>query len=149
MMLSFLIISAIKADSGCTVSDDLVVTGNLNVNGRGSFLDNLTMNSKNITDVNDLEALKIKASQYCDENGIHCHDASDGWGSLDCFTVINTVTGSGDSECGSDRVMTGGGCNGNSIIVNMPMEAGGNGWHCASSDSSTVISVRARCCKIN
>jgi len=79
MMLSFLIISAIKADSGCTVSDDLVVTGNLNVSGRGSFLDNLTVNSKNITDVNDLEALKIKASQYCDENGIHCHDASDGW----------------------------------------------------------------------
>ena len=33
MMLSFLIISAIKADSGCTVSDDLVVTGDLSFDG--------------------------------------------------------------------------------------------------------------------
>ena len=164
MMLSFLIISATKANPECKVNDDLVVTGSTTlgdaltdattvsgiINALSHVIIDKDLNVKGDSNLGFSSGDKVKAYQYCDESGSHCHDASAGWeGSLSCVTNIDTVIGSGTTECGGDYVMTGGGCEGNSIIVDMPMISSGNGWYCHSSDSNEIISVRVRCCKIN
>ena len=90
MMLSFLIISAIKADSGCTVSDNLTVTGTTTIGDELWVAGDTALSSDLVvygdTTLNGLDVIgsvnvsqHCNASQYCDESGNNCHDASDGW----------------------------------------------------------------------
>jgi len=103
MMLSFLIISAIKADTACTVNDDLTVTGTTTIGGELWVVGDTALTSDLVvhgdTTLNGLDVIgsvnvsqHCNASQYCDENGIHCHDASDGWDTAAkyCYTYYST-----------------------------------------------------------
>ena len=158
MMLSFLIISASKANPDCVVSDDLTVTGTITAIGNAQIQGNLSMNSTEILDVTNLEALKIKAWEYCDGNGGNCHDVSAGWGSLSCTTV--RAIGSADkitATCGAGYVRTGCSCYSEYSEVEAKarscMPSGANsceGWVTNSTDAFVgSVQVYAYCCKID
>lgn len=78
LMLVFLVFSMTKANPDCVVSDSLTVTGDINAG--------------------DAAGDKVKAWQYCDENGNNCHDASEGWGNIKCRN-LSAVAGCEDVCC--------------------------------------------------
>ncbi|MBN2331449.1 MAG: hypothetical protein JXC85_06545 [Candidatus Aenigmarchaeota archaeon] len=70
---------------------------------------------------------------------------NDNKGTLDCVVSTSTSSGSTASvSCASSRVVTGGGCDCNTLVH--ITRRSGNGWYCACSTGAGGVTAYAVCC---
>lgn len=132
-MLSFLIISAMKADTVCTVSDNLTVTGNTNLGDAGTDLTTVSGDLSVGDDLSFNGELKPDGSA-CGNGQILKRTGADNWDCADDDTGTDTDTWITTQTCPSGEYLSSVGKNSKSCS-----EPGG-GKYCYTYYSTSLVS---------